>query len=205
MADILDPKPIDADEAYHPQDALSGSIRAATLGGAAGLFYSAIGNTLTKQNIGAFGVFTRFGGNIGLFAAAGGTYQFIASASANLREKNDFVNHSIGGTVAGALIGASSRKMPSVVLNAFLLGAISSVAGFTGTSVFPSSADDPEVDRIAQKEEMRNRFRRPVNETINELGEGRGIYGQGYEERRRQRLKENYGIDVPEPFYKSTS
>ena len=67
MADILDPKPIDADEAYHPQDALSGSIRAATLGGAAGLFYSAIGNTLTKQNIGAFGVFTRFGGNIGLF------------------------------------------------------------------------------------------------------------------------------------------
>ena len=66
--------------------------------------------------------------------------------------------------------------MPSVVLNAFLLGAISSVAGFTGTSVFPSSADDPEVDRIAQKEEMRNRFRRPVNETINELGEGRGMW-----------------------------
>jgi hypothetical protein len=29
-----------------------------------------------------------------------------------------------------------------------------------------------------------------------------GIYGPGYEERRKQRIKENYGIDVPEPFYK---
>ncbi len=29
-----------------------------------------------------------------------------------------------------------------------------------------------------------------------------GIYGPGYEERRRQRIKENYGIDVPEPYYK---
>jgi len=30
-----------------------------------------------------------------------------------------------------------------------------------------------------------------------------GIYGPGYEERRKQRLKEAYGIDVPEPYYKS--
>lgn len=29
-----------------------------------------------------------------------------------------------------------------------------------------------------------------------------GIYGPGYEERRKQRIKENYGIDVPEPYYK---
>lgn len=67
MADVHDPKPTAADDTFHPRDALSGGIRAATLGGAAGLFYSAIGNTLTKENIGSFGVFTRFGGNIGLF------------------------------------------------------------------------------------------------------------------------------------------
>lgn len=65
--------------------------------------------------------------------------------------------------------------MPSVVLNAFLVGAITSVAGFTGSSVFPSAADEPEIDRVAYKEEMRNRFRRPLNETINEIGEGRGM------------------------------
>lgn len=44
-------------------------------------------------------------------AACGGAYQFVTSASANLREKNDFVNHSIGGAVAGALLGASSMYL----------------------------------------------------------------------------------------------
>ena len=29
-----------------------------------------------------------------------------------------------------------------------------------------------------------------------------GIYGPNYEERRKRRIKENYGIDVPEPFFK---
>ncbi|KAK4910577.1 hypothetical protein LTR66_017424 [Elasticomyces elasticus] len=42
-----------------------------------------------------------------------------------------------------------------------------------------------------------------MNETINELGEGRGIYGPGYEERRAQRIKEAYGIDVPKPFWET--
>jgi hypothetical protein len=31
-----------------------------------------------------------------------------------------------------------------------------------------------------------------------------GIYGPGYDERRKQRIKEAYGIDVPEPIYKSS-
>jgi len=31
-----------------------------------------------------------------------------------------------------------------------------------------------------------------------------GIYGPGYDERRKHRLKEAYGIDVPEPIYKSS-
>ena len=48
-----------------------------------------------------------------------------------------------------------------------------------------------------------------VNSSIFELfahtDQEAGIYGPGYEERRRQRLKENYGIDVPEPYYKTSS
>lgn len=28
-----------------------------------------------------------------------------------------------------------------------------------------------------------------------------GIYGPGYEERRAQRLKDNYGIEVQQPYY----
>jgi hypothetical protein len=72
---------------------------------------------------------------------------------------------------------------------------------------------DPNRDLLEEREALRKNYRRPVEETIAELGEGRGklisklsihllmtplgIYGPGYAERRKQRIKENYGIDVP--------
>lgn len=40
--------------------------------------------------------------------------------------------------------------------------------------MFESASDKIGPDRVDYKEEARSRFRRPVNETINELGEGRG-------------------------------
>ena len=71
-----------------------------------------------------------------------------------------------------------------------------------------------ELDEYERKEELRKNRRRPVQETIEQLGEGRGeasspliaqlvanddagIYGPGYRERRADRLKERYGLDVP--------
>ena len=82
---------------------------------------------------------------------------------------------------------------------------------------------DPTVDEVSRKEFLRKNRRRPVDEIVNELGEGRGmcwtcddvqsrffchgsqllmyistgIHAPGYEERRAQRIKANYGIDVP--------
>ncbi len=73
---------------------------------------------------------------------------------------------------------------------------------------------DPKVDEFDRKEYLRKNRRRPIEETVAELGEGRGlqhpiitskkhtnsdtgIYAPGYEERRKQRIKEKYGIDVP--------
>lgn len=79
---------------------------------------------------------------------------------------------------------------------------------------------DPTVDEVSRKEYLRKNRRRPVDQIVNELGEGRGayfrlrrcrlgsgpwpnanihtgIYAPGYEERRAQRIKEAYGIDVP--------
>jgi hypothetical protein len=69
--------------------------------------------------------------------------------------------------------------------------------------------DEEEVERRENIKKMR---RRPLSETIEQLGEGRGeqgliqitnamltligIYAPGYEERRRQRLLAKYGIDV---------
>lgn len=49
-----------------------------------------------------------------------------------------------------------------------------SAAQYTGNSMF-SDTSDPEKDRFQNKTETRNRFRRPVNELINEIGEGRGM------------------------------
>ena len=74
---------------------------------------------------------------------------------------------------------------------------------------------DPNVDEYERKENLRKNRRRPIQETLEQLGEGRGktnhcliqdfaltyviigIYGPGYRERRADRIKENYGIDVP--------
>lgn len=65
-------------------------------------------------------------------------------------------------------------RASAVVLNSLLLGTAAGVVGYTQSSVFASAGDDPRIDRIAEKAEAKSRFRRPVNETINELGEGRG-------------------------------
>lgn len=69
MADLVEPKVI-LDDSYHPQDALGASIRSTALTGAAGLFLAAVQNTVAKENVGAFGVFTRFGRTIGIFGTA---------------------------------------------------------------------------------------------------------------------------------------
>lgn len=57
------------DEEYHPKDAIGGAVKATAITGSAGLFVSAIQNTLTKQNVGALSVFTRTGGTIAVFGA----------------------------------------------------------------------------------------------------------------------------------------
>jgi hypothetical protein len=63
MADTLDQRTDD----YHPKDALGHAVKAVAITGGAGLFISTIQNTLTKQNTGAWGVFTRSGSTIGIF------------------------------------------------------------------------------------------------------------------------------------------
>jgi len=202
MGDLASPQ-VDLEETFHPQDTIARSIRSATMTGGAGLLMAAVQNTVARENIGAFGVFTRFGATCALFAAMGGTYAFVSTASANLRQKNDPYNNALGGFFAGALVGLRKRSMPSVLGNGLALGVVLAGVQYTGGSFFRDTdvADD---ERYLSKEEIRKRFRRPINETINELGEGRGIYGPGYEERRKQRIKENYGIDVQEPYYKTS-
>lgn len=42
----------------------------------------------------------------------GGTFSFTSVASANLREKNDFINNAIGGACAGSLPGLAGMFGP---------------------------------------------------------------------------------------------
>lgn len=55
---------------YQPKDAVGSGIYATLITGGAGLTVSAIQNTFTRQNVGAWAVFTRTGGVIGLFGIA---------------------------------------------------------------------------------------------------------------------------------------
>ncbi|KAK4611575.1 NADH-ubiquinone oxidoreductase [Fulvia fulva] len=181
---------------YHPKDAIGAAIKATLVTGGAGTFISTIQNTLTKQNVGAFGIFTRSGTTIATFAAMGGAYEFTKIAAANLREKDDTWNSTIGGFFSGTMLGLRFRSAPAVIGYGSALAVILSAFTFTGGRL-NGFAKDPDVDEVARKEYMRKNRRRPIEQTVNELGEGRGIYAPGYEQRRAERIKERYGIDVP--------
>lgn len=62
---------------YKPKDAIGDMVTATMIMGGAGLTLSAVKSTLTRQNIGAWAVFTRTGGTISLF----GEIQRIGSAT----------------------------------------------------------------------------------------------------------------------------
>ena len=52
---------------YVPRDAVGLTIESTLVAGAAGLTIAAVQNTLTKQNVSGWGVFTRSGWMIGMF------------------------------------------------------------------------------------------------------------------------------------------
>lgn len=55
---------------YQPQDAIAKTVKSAVVVGGAGLLLAAVQNSVSKQNVGAFGVFSRFGGTFALFGTA---------------------------------------------------------------------------------------------------------------------------------------
>lgn len=90
----------------------------------------------------------------------------------------------------------SDRTIPATIGIGFLASVVVGVFETTGGTL-RGFARDPTVDEFERKQKLRQDRRRPIQETIDELGEGRGIYGPGYAERRKERIKQNYGIDVP--------
>ncbi|KAJ5168058.1 NADH-ubiquinone oxidoreductase [Penicillium canariense] len=184
------------DHSYHPQDAVSAAIKTTMLTGGVGLFASAVQNTLVRQNIGPLGIFIRSGSTITILAAMGGTYEFAKTASANLREKQDPVNTAIGGFFSGAILGLRARTLPAVLGYGVALSAGMYAFDYTGGNLFGYSKNKEE-DEFERRTKLRKAFQTPAEQTFAELGEGRGIYGPNYEERRAERIKEAYGIEVP--------
>ncbi|KAK3317871.1 hypothetical protein B0T19DRAFT_300562 [Cercophora scortea] len=183
------------DDQYHAKDAIGPGVRGALVGGGAGLFVAALRNSMQRTNVGAWGVFTRGGSAITTVSAVMGMYEFSRIAAANLREKEDHYNQAIGGFLAGSILGLRTGRMPRILG----LGAFSAVVmaayDYTGGSL-SGFKRDPEEDEYERKERLRMNRRRPVEETLAEVGEGRSIRPPGYEERRRLRLKEKYGVDI---------
>lgn len=93
------------------------------------------------------------------------------------------------------MLNCQARSLPAVLGYGASLSIILAAFTYTGGSL-SGFGQDPNVDEYERKEALRANKRRPVTETLHELGEGRGIYGPGYEQRRRERIKERYGIDV---------
>ncbi|KAI0832206.1 hypothetical protein F5Y06DRAFT_190383 [Hypoxylon sp. FL0890] len=205
---------------FHQHDALKSGINGTLLGAGAGLITSAVQNSLAKRNVGAWGVFTRTGGTIGLFTAVGAVFTFSEAAAANLREKDDTLNTTIASFLSGATIGLRTGRMPMILGFGAAFSIIMSAFEYTGGTLRgPPRTEVPEMDQYERKEYMRKNRRRPIAETISDIGEGRvlkpnltrhivavttrlttsnlaGINPPGYEERRRQRLKEKYGVEI---------
>lgn len=120
----------------------------------------------------------------------GGTYGFAKAASANLREKDDSWNTTVGGFLAGSIMGlrceisplfsdwvhaqgTTVRTLPAVLGYGAGLAVVMGAFDYTGGAL-TGFGRDPDVDEYEQKEFLRRNRRRPIQETIEDLGEGRG-------------------------------
>ncbi|KAL5340526.1 hypothetical protein BJX70DRAFT_110692 [Aspergillus crustosus] len=183
------------DHHYHPKDTIARTASTTGVTGFVGLFASAVQNTLVRRNVGSWAIFTRSGSTIAIFAAMGGTYEFVKTASANLRETDDHWNVALGGFFSGAILGLRVRTFPALLGYGAALATTLGGFEYSGGSLFGKKKDST-VDEFDRREQLRTQWRTPGEQTLAELGEGRGIYGPGYAERRRERIKAAYGIDV---------
>jgi hypothetical protein len=90
---------------YHAKDALGSAVQGGMVGGAAGFVTSAVQNTMANTRVGAMGVFTRTGSTVATMTIVPALYMFAKDASANWREKDDVMNCSIAGFLAGSSLG----------------------------------------------------------------------------------------------------
>ncbi|BEJ14920.1 hypothetical protein CspHIS471_0406870 [Cutaneotrichosporon sp. HIS471] len=112
---------------FHEHPTLQSAIRVTLESAGAGLLVSAAQNALHTHDKGAMGIFTRTGGTIGLFAAMGFSFSFVADYVANLRQTDDPLNGAAGGCAAGFVAGLKRGSLPVA------FGACAGMATLIGT------------------------------------------------------------------------
>ncbi|KAI9888631.1 MAG: hypothetical protein M1814_006571 [Vezdaea aestivalis] len=187
----------DGGEPYKPKDTIKATMDYTAVVGGAGLLMSGVQNALSRQNVGTWSILSRYGATTATFAAVGGAFAFTSHAAANLREKDDNWNATIGGFFGGSMLGLRAKSMPGLLGYSAGTAILMSAFNYTGGNLSGYDKDYNAQDDFERKQALRRNRRQPIEGTIEELGEGRGIYGPGYEERRRERIKQRYGIDVP--------
>ncbi|KAI1429003.1 hypothetical protein F5Y12DRAFT_782249 [Xylaria sp. FL1777] len=181
---------------FHQRDAVKSGLQGALVGGGAGLFLSAVQNSLATRNVGAWGVFTRTGGTIASLTVLTTVYSFSKDAAANIREKDDSYNTAIASFLGGASLGLRTGRMPRILGFGAAFSVVMTVFDYTGGSLRGTRTEVEGMDEYERKEYLRTNRRRPIAEIIEEVGEGRGIEPPGYEERRQERLRAKYGVEV---------
>jgi len=187
------------DHHYHPHDTVKDAAQALAMSTGVGLLFASVQSTLTKQNIGALGTFTRFGGTIVTFAAVGGSYQFVKLASANLREKEDPYNTLIGGLVGGSFLGLRGGTVPSVLGYGALVGITMATFDLCGGRLnggFKQRGDE-HGDEFDSKKYHRENRRRPVQENVDEMI----AHNNWWAKRRAAKIKEAEAKGVPYTAY----
>lgn len=178
---------------YVPRDVFDDATKSAIVGGLTGLFAAGVRNALSRENVGVSGMVTRQAPLIGILTVAPTVYSFVNGATQNLLGRNDAWGAVLGGFSAGCILGMPFRRFPTMMAVGAAMGISQGAFVVLGGRLESFKEENDEFER---KEILRRTTRVPIEDTIKDLGEQSRIRAPGFEERRRESLREKYGIEV---------
>uniref|UniRef100_A0A060T9D3 ARAD1D14542p n=1 Tax=Blastobotrys adeninivorans TaxID=409370 RepID=A0A060T9D3_BLAAD len=166
---------------FEPRDTLALTSRAAVLSTGAGVFVAALKASLgpSRTSLGSIITHSRY---IWLYGAVGTAYTVGEAVTANLHQKESAWNTFVGGMLAGGVMGASYKngaRVSKVIGGAIALGTILGLAHWTGNfngydrkeAAKQSSGEPVEVEKGDRQTFWQVVHRRPLSQTIDELGD----------------------------------
>ncbi|WFD34662.1 hypothetical protein MCUN1_001503 [Malassezia cuniculi] len=135
---------------FREREALTEALSAGAVSAVAGLFVSAVQNSLQRHQSGALGIFSRTGSTIALFTLVGASFAFTDAYVSNFRRKSDGISGAAGGCASGLVAGAAVRSIPVMAGScaglATLIGTFQEAGSslFNRANAFPAPA--PKID-----------------------------------------------------------